>query len=127
MVTGSSGMRRTSCRWILDLGQRLDRLRHAAGEEAAVHREGAARGHPHRVGHPHDERAQPPHLLLEEAGGLVEGVAAEAVRADELGEVARPVHRRPSPRPHLVEVDPDPAAGELPRGLAAGEAAPDDR
>ena len=108
-------------------GQRLDRLRHAAGEEATVDGQGAARRHLHRVGHPHHERAQAPHLLLEEARGLVEGVATEAVRADELGEVAGLVDRRLPRRAHLEEVDLDTPPGELPRGLAAGEAAPDDR
>ena len=127
MVSGSSGMRRTSRRWILTRGsdstasvmRRANRPRSTARALPA--------GTFDRVGHPHHERAQAPHLLLEEARGLVEGVAAEAVRADELGEVAGLVDRRLPRRAHLEEVDADAPAGELPRGLAAGEAAPDDR
>ena len=42
------------------------------GEQPAVHGQRAARRHLHRVGHADDQRAQPPHLLLEQAGRLVE-------------------------------------------------------
>jgi hypothetical protein len=106
---------------------RGDLVRHAAREEPAVDRERAARRHLHRVGRPHHQRAEPAHLLLEKPRGLVERIAAQAVRADELRKVARLVHRRLAHRTHLVQIDADAAAGELPRGLTAGEASPHDR
>ena len=103
-----------------------DRLRDPPREQRAIDGQRAARGHAHLVGDADDERAHPPHLFLEEARRLVEGVAAQAVRADELREVARLVHGRGPHGPHLVEVDPDPAPRELPGRLAAREPAPDD-
>ena len=109
-----------------DAGQAEDGLRHAPGKEAAVDREGAPRRHPNLVRHPHHERAETPHLFLEQARRLVDGVAAEAVRADELGEVAGLMHGCLAHGPHLEEIDGDPAARELPGGLAPGEAAADD-
>jgi hypothetical protein len=64
------------------------RLGDASREQAAVDGERAAGGHLHLVRDADDQRAHPPHLFLEQPGRLVEGVAAQAVRADELGEVA---------------------------------------
>ena len=109
------------------LGQGRDGLGDAPGEEAAVHGEGAASGHLHLVGHPHDERAHPAHLFLEKARGLVEAVAAQAVRAHELGKVAGLVHGGAAPGTHLVEVHGDAASRELPGRLAARETGPHDR
>ena len=107
--------------------KRLHHLGHAAREQAAVHRQGAARRHLHLVGDADDEGVHPPHLFLQQAGGLVESVAAEAVGADELGEVVGLVDGGPPDRPHLEEVDAQAAAGELPCRFTTGEAAPDDR
>ena len=126
MVTGASGIRDDLTPVDPHLGQALDGLRDAPGEEAAVHGEGAARGHLDLVRHPHHQRAQAPHLFLEQARGLVEAVAAQAVGADELGEVPGLVHGGRPHRAHLVQVDADPAARELPRGLASGEASAHD-
>ena len=104
------------------LGHRRDGLGDAAGEKAAIHREGAASRHLHLVGHPHHERAHPTHLFLEQPRGLVEAVATQAVRADELGEVAGLVHGGAADRTHLVEVDRDAASRQLRRRLATREA-----
>ena len=52
----------------------------------AIDRKRGAGGHARRVGGAHHERAEPPHLFLEQADGVVELVAAERVAADELGE-----------------------------------------
>ena len=53
-------------------------------------------------------------------------VAAQRVRAHQLGEVAALVRRRGPHRPHLVQHHRHAAPGELPGGLAAGKAAADD-
>ena len=108
------------------LGQRLHRLGDPAREEAAIHRQRAPRRDLHLVGDPDDERVHPPHLLLQEAGRLIEGVAAQAVGAHELGEVGGLVDGRPAHRPHLVEVHAHAPAGQLPGRLAPGEPASDD-
>ena len=110
-----------------DLGPARHRLAHPLREQCPVDRERASRGHPYRVGDPDDERVHPAHLFLEQAGGLVEGVAAQAVGADELGQAVGLVHRRGLDRAHLVEVHADAAAGELPGGLAPGEPPANDR
>ena len=55
-------------------------------EDVAIHRQRRAGRHPRLVRRPHHERAEPPHLLLEQADRVVELVAAERVAADELGE-----------------------------------------
>src|SRR5215204_7773804 len=52
--------------------------------------------------------------------------ALEGVRADELSEPVGLMCCRADGRPHLVHDDVVPAFGELPGGLAAGEAATDD-
>jgi hypothetical protein len=109
-----------------DLGEGGHGFGDLLGEEPAVHGQGAARGHAHLVGHADDQRAHPPHLLLEEPGRLVERVAAQAVRAHELGQVARLVHGRLAHGPHLEEIDGHAAARELPGRLAPGQPTADD-
>ena len=78
------------------------------------------------VGRAHDQRAEPPHLLLQEADGVIELVAAEGIGADELGEPIGLVDRGRLHRPHLVEHDGDAARRGLPGGFAPGQAAADD-
>ena len=69
--------------------QRMRRDRAAVtlgGEPLAIDRQRGAGGHARRIGRAHHERAEPAHLLFEEADRVIELVAAEGVAADELGE-----------------------------------------
>src|SRR5207253_9750462 len=86
-----------------------------------------AGGDARRVRDPHDERAGPPHLLLEEPDRRLERRVAKRVRAHELRELVAGVRLGAAHRPHLVEVDVDAVTRELPGGLAAREPAADDR
>ena len=60
---------------------------------------------PYRVGHLGDQRSHPEPFLLGKARGSVEGVAAQAVRADQLGEIGALVHRCLPLGSQLEEVD----------------------
>jgi hypothetical protein len=91
----------------------------------AIDRERSARRHPHLVGHPHHQRAEPTHFFFQEPDGVVEFVAAERVAADEFREVGRAVHLGGAHRPHLVDGHRNASRGRLPRGLAARQAAAD--
>ena len=62
------------------------------GEALAIHGERRAGRHAARFRRAHDQRTEPPHLLLQEADGVIELVAAERVAADELGEAVGLVH-----------------------------------
>ena len=88
-----------------DARMRGDRVGHHRGEAIAIDGQRRARGHARGVRRAHHERAEPPHLLLEEADGVVEFVAAEGVAADQLGEPVALVNGRRPNRPHLVELD----------------------
>ena len=74
----------------------------------------------------HHQRSEPAHLLLQQADGVVELVAAKRIAADELGQPIRLVHRGRHDRPHLVDRHRHAERRRLPRGLAAGQAAADD-
>ena len=76
-----------------DQRMRFDRRGDPAGEPLAIHGERGAGGHTRRVGDAHDERAEPAHLLFQQADRVIELVAAEGVAADELGEAVGLVHR----------------------------------
>ena len=79
------------------------------------------------VGSAQDQRAKAPHLLVQEAHGVVLlVVGAQRVRADKLGERCRLVCRGGALRPHLMQHDRNAASGELPGSLAACKAAADD-
>ena len=105
----------------------LDCLLHRVGEARAVHGERLTGWHLVAVGSGHDERARAPQLLVQEAHGVALGiVGAERVGADQLREPVRYVRLGGAHRPHLPELDRSAAAGDLPRRLAAGEAAADD-
>src|SRR3546814_19524657 len=70
-----------------DVGVLGERACDAAREEVAIDREGGARGNFRGVGLAHDDRAERPHLAVEQTDGIaVAIVAAEAVRAEHLGE-----------------------------------------
>ena len=101
---------------------RLDR----GGEAVAVDRERAARRQLVRVGGAHDQRAAAPHLLVQQADGVVLGiVGAERVGADQLGQPS--VRCASVPRSGRISCSTTGTpAGRLPGRLAAGEAAADD-
>ena len=63
-----------------------ERLRDDLGEALAIDGERGAGRHAARLGGAHHQRAEPPHLLLQQADGVIELVAAEGVAADQLGE-----------------------------------------
>ena len=109
-----------------DARMRGDARAHRGGEDLAVDGERAATGDARVVGALEDHAAEQAHLGLEQAvcvGGLG---ALEGVGADELRETIGLVRLGAAHGPHLVHDDVVPALGELPGGLAAGEAAADD-
>ena len=112
-----------------NLDQRMARERRGDGlrKAVAVDGERAAGRHLVGVGRAHHQRAEPPHLLVQQADRVVLAViGAERVRADELGEAVGLVDRGRAPGPHLVQHDGHAAGGDLPSGLAPGKAAADD-
>src|SRR6266851_329692 len=75
---------------------------------------------------PH-QRAQPPHLLVQQPDRVVLAVVgAERVGADELGEAFGLVRLGHAHRPHLVEHDGNAPACDLPGGFRSGEPPADD-
>ena len=111
----------------LDGGLVLDCLLHRIGEARAVYRQRLTGRHLVAVGRGHDERVRAPQLLVQEAHSVALGiVGAERVGADQLREPVRDVGFGGAHRPHLPELDRHAAPRDLPRRLAAGEAAADD-
>ena len=76
----------------------------------------------------HDQRAEFPHFLVEQADGVVlRIVGAEAVRADHLGKPIGFVGRgHVAAAAHFAEANLESGLGELPRGFGSGEPAADD-
>src|SRR5262245_64691250 len=72
---------------------RVNGLGDSLRETLTIDREGRTRGNTIRVGRLHDQRAKTPHLFLEQADGVVQFVAAERVRTDQLAEPIGLVHR----------------------------------
>ena len=74
---------------------RVERGGDRAGEAVAIDRQRAAGGHLVGIRRAHDQRAEPAHLRMQQADGVVlVVVGAERVRADELGERGGLVGRR---------------------------------
>ena len=96
------------------------------GKHVTIDGERGAGGHARRVGRAHHDRAEPPHLFLDQADGVVDLVGAERIAADELGEAVGLVHGRRAHRAHLVDRHVHAKFRRLPGGFAAGEAAADD-
>ena len=96
------------------------------GKPLAIHGERGAGRHAARLGGAHHERAEPPHLFLQEADRVIELVAAERVAADQLREAVGLVHGRRADGPHFVQRDRHPPRGRLPGGFRTGEPAADD-
>jgi hypothetical protein len=106
----------------IDLRMRPDRLGDLLREGNAIHGQGPPRRHRGLVGSVQDQRAEKPHLLLQEADGTGDDVGAQGIAAHQLGELGDPVGRRIVSGLHLVEDHPGPALRRLPGRLAAGQA-----
>jgi hypothetical protein len=79
------------------------------------------------VGRAHDQRAGAPHLLVQEADGVVGGVVgAEGIGADELGQPVGLVRLGAAYAPHLVQHHGHARRRELPGRFASGQASADD-
>ena len=103
------------------------RLLHGGREAVPVDGERAAGRQLVRVGRAHDQRAGAAHLLVQQADGVVlRIVGAEGVGADQLGEVLGEMRFGAARRPHLVQHHGHARLRELPRRLAAREAAAHD-
>ena len=112
-----------------DLDERvvLQGMGHRRRKAVAVDRERAARRHLVPIARAHHQRAQPPHLLVQQPDRVVLPVVrAERVGADELGEAFGPVRLGHAHRPHLVEHDGNAPACDLPGGFRSGEPPADD-
>ena len=108
----------------LDQGVIVQGLGDGRGKPVAVDRQRPARGHLVGVGGAHDQRAQPAHLGMQQADGVVGGiVGAERVGADEFGQAFGPVGLGHPQRAHLVQDDANARIGDLPGGFRAGKAA----
>ena len=110
----------------LDQRMRRERGRDGAGELVPVDGERTARGQLVGVGVAHDQGAEPAHLGMQQADGILLGVVgAKRVGADELREPLGLVGGRRADRTHLMHDHGNAAAGDLPGGLGAGEAPAD--
>ena len=123
----AGGRPATSPRSIVTSGCAASRRVTSAEKPIAVDGERAAGRQLVLVAGRHDQRAGAPHLLVQQADGVGLGVVgAERVGADQLGEAVGLVRFGHAHGAHLVQHDGDAATGDLPGGLAAGEAAADD-
>ncbi|CAH1660522.1 hypothetical protein CHELA1G11_11778 [Hyphomicrobiales bacterium] len=110
-----------------DIRMAGERACDGCGESLTIDSQRATGGHLMAVSHCHDERRQPPHLLMEEADSICLGVVgAEGIGADQLGQTFALVGGRRRGRPHLVENDRLAGLRDLPGGFGAGEATADD-
>src|SRR5690606_17538288 len=73
----------------------------------------------------HDHPGGGGHLRLQQSLRVAPAFASEAVRADELGEVAADVRGREFRRAHLVQVDSHPQPGRSQRRFTTGHAGSD--
>ena len=79
------------------------------------------------VGASHDERAERPHLAMQNADRVGRGVVGpERVGADQFGQMAGAVRGGLANRTHFMQHDRDAGLRRLPRRLRTGEAAADD-
>ena len=68
-----------------------------------------------------DQASQPPQLLLQQADRILQPVAAQGIRAHQLGKIRAVVRGRHFLRLHLHERHMDAALRKLPRRLASGQ------
>ncbi len=110
-----------------DIGMRLDRAGDALREAVAIHRQRRAGGHAVRVAFAQDQRTQRAHLGMQQPDRVLLGiVGAEAVRADQFGELVGLVRGGAFDAAHFAEAHLEAGLGELPGGFGSGEAAADD-
>jgi hypothetical protein len=88
-----------------DGGMTADGVGDRGGKALAIDGEGRTSWNAGRVGRAHDQRACAPHLLFEEADGVVQLVTAERIAADELGESIGAVNVSATHRPHFMQDD----------------------
>ena len=110
----------------LDARLGLQRRGDPARELLAIHGQGRAGGNAGLVGGGHDERAQPAHLLVQQAHGVLQMIGAEGVGAHQLGALAGAVGGRFLLGAHLEQAHGNAAPGQLPGGLRAGQPRADD-
>ena len=105
-----------------------DRVGYARGKDAAIDCQSRAGRHARAIGLAQDERAHPPHLLMEQPDRIIlRIVGPKAVRADHLRQrVAFVRGSHVAAAPHLAQADPQACFGQLPGGLGPGEPAADD-
>ena len=77
LTVGRFGDRRDFVAHNRDERMVLQRRRDRRGETFAIHRERGAGRHARLVGSAHDQRPEPPHLLLQETDGVIQLVTAE--------------------------------------------------
>ncbi len=111
-----------------DVGMRLNRARDFSGEPFAINCKRRTCGNAVAVGRAHDQRTEGPHLLVEQADGIVLGVVgAEAVGADHLGKAVGLMRRSGvAATAHFAEPNAKSSLGELPCGFRSGQPAADD-
>ena len=97
-----------------DAGVMRDRVGDRLRKALTIDGERGAGGHAARFSGTHDDRAEAPHLLFEEAHRVIELVPAQRIGADQLRQPIRLVHERRPHRPHFVEDDVDARLGRLP-------------
>jgi hypothetical protein len=96
------------------------------GKVVAVHRQSAAGRHLMRIGRAHDQRAETPHLGMQQTNRIGPGIVrAEGVGADQFGKPAGFVRGRFAYGAHFMQHHRHAASGDLPGGLGAGEPAAD--
>ena len=108
-----------------DVRMRADALRDLARERLAVHGERAAGGDAVVIRARKHDGVKPAQLLLEQADGVRELIAAQGVGADELGKVFGYVRGGHFLGFHLDQAHRDAAPGQLPRALASRQARTD--
>ena len=104
---------------------RMDAVVHVLREDLAIDRERRSARDARLIGAVEDERAQLPHLGLEQAVRVAGFGALERVRADEFTEFFGAMRGGAAGGAHFIHHDRMPALGELPGGFASGEPAAD--
>ena len=111
----------------LDLGMRFNRSLHRLRKTHAIDRERATRRQLVGVGRAHDQRTQPPHLLVQQPDRVVLPiVGAERIRTHEFGQALAGVRFGHPAGPHLVQHDAAARLRRLPCRFASREAPADD-